>query len=323
MTVKVGVFCKGFLSENKPNLDSCTERIQWALKKAGYEINYFVQDDFLLDKLKKSNIDIFFNNYSVDIGKDNQAAITTILELSSIPYTGSSPLTHYIGIYKHIAKKIFSFHGIKTPRFQVFDNINQPLSKSLNFPLIVKPVHEGSSVGISQNSIITGRDELKQNIAYILENYNQNALVEEFIEGREFTVGVLGNENPLALPVVEIDFGKEKGFYSRNIKSRDSAPTICPAKIDSMLAERISQLAISAFKAINCRDYARIDIRQNNKGELFVLEINTLPGLDPDYSDFPKAARAAGITYDKLIKKIVDLGLKRSFKKRSLNVANN
>jgi D-alanine-D-alanine ligase len=221
-----------------------------------------------------------------------------------------------------MTKRIFKGEGIPTPNFQVFKTLNEPLNPNLRFPLIVKPNREGSAKGINQNSIVNENEVLYERIEEIFKNYRQEALVEEFIEGKELTVGILEDSQIFVLPILEIDFstckeGVER-FYSWRMKEYQGnkelgfTPTFfCPARIPKKIEEKIKALALRAHLALGCRGFSRIDLRLSEDDIPYFLEVNPLPGLDPNESNFPIMAKAAGIDYIDLIEIILKSGLEK------------
>jgi len=238
-----------------------------------------------------------------------------ILEMYGIPFVGADALTLGLTLDKVMAKKIFLAEQIPTPRFFEIRNI-ESLSDAdhMKFPLIVKPRFEGSSKGLSDDSRVEDFDSLKKQAEYVIATYKQPALVEEFITGQEFTVGVIGNEKPEALPVVQIKIdGKLKlndKFYTFSRITSDRLEYICPAKIGQELKNKLLELAVRVYKAVECRDFGRIDFRVDNEGNPYVLEINPLPSLSTE-DVFPLLARETGITYEQIIGKILMNALQR------------
>lgn len=177
---------------------------------------------------------------------------------------------------------------------------------NIRYPVIVKPEHEGSSIGISAKSVANSPQELKEVVEEVITNFRQPALIEEFVSGREFTVGVLGGEQPRILPPVEILFNEGSGFYSQAVKSQDGVQTKCPTDVEPELLKRIEETVLGAFRVLECRDYARIDVRLDADGVPYVIDVNTLPGLEPGYSDYPEAAKAAGIEFKELVEHLLN-----------------
>jgi D-alanine-D-alanine ligase len=250
-------------------------------------------------------------------GMGENGTIQALLDLVGIPYTGSGVMSSAIAMDKHVTKRIFIASGIPTPDYilkyskDIIDEnkIIDAVSNSVGFPVVVKPNDQGSSVGLD---IAKSSDDLFQ-IAQKASLYSDKVLFEKYIPGRELTVAILGDE---ALPVVEIR--PQGGFYDYHHKyTAGMTEYIFPAPIAPEEVQRISDLGIMAFKALNCEGYARVDFRMNPQGELFCLEVNTLPGMTQT-SLVPKAAKAAGIEFPDLIGRISQMALER-FKKRKLS----
>ncbi len=278
------------------------------------------------DKLRKTRPDIVFNIAEGFYGASREAQIPAILEMLNIPYTGSDPLTLAICLDKARTKEILSYYKIPTAKFFVVENLDEfDGATDLEFPLIVKPLHEGSSKGIFNSSVVSNKNELYLEIERVIKTYNEPALVEEFLPGREFTVAILGNgKSAKVLPIIEIKFDslppEAKPIYSFEAKwiwdTREKPLDIfqCPAEIDNKLKEMIEKIALSTFKVLRCRDWCRIDMRLDKNGIPNILEVNPLPGILPnpeDNSCFPKAARAAGLTYNQMINEVLNSALKR------------
>lgn len=275
-----------------------------------------------LYRLRK-NIDLVFNIAEGLHGKDRELQIPAILEMLKIPYTGSSPLSQGLILDKAKAKEIFISNGIPTTDFQLFKNENDSLKSSIKFPVFVKPVAEGSSMGITNNSIASNREELKHHVKIILENFKEPALVEPFLTGREFSIAMLGNP-PKILPIIEPNHEmlpkKYHNFDSLEVKwyfeeQGHQDYLTCPAEIDSKLEKKLKEICFAVWKALDVKDLCRIDIRCNNSNNPFVLEINAPPGLTPPEASmtsyFPLAARCAGIDYEALLSRIIHSSLQR------------
>ena len=262
--------------------------------------------------LLSQDIDFVFNMSEGFSGRNREAQMPSVLEIFEIPYSGSDPLTLSLTLDKVIAKQILKQNNIKAPDYFVVNKIQDldMLPYGLKYPLFVKPAWEGSSKGIKQSSKALKKEELISYTKYILENYpGQPVLIEHYIQGREFTVGILGNQEPKILGLMEIT-PKTKGckdfFYSIEVK-RDWENLVtyeCPAKIELALNKRLEYSAIKAFKAFGCRDLARVDFRVNSLGEVYFIEINPLPGLSPKYSDIVIMARKMGWAYEGFIMEI-------------------
>ncbi len=247
-------------------------------------------------------------------GASREAYVPTFCEFWGIPYTGSDPLTMAICLDKARAKESLSHHGIPTPEFEVVDRPDR-IGRSLKLPAIVKPLHEGSSKGITQRSLCSSWDEVETEVDRVIRRYGEPAIVERFLAGREFTVALLGNDGDgQVLPIVELDFSTLPsgarplyGFESKWIWDRPEDPLEifrCPARCTPQLQRRIEDVAMAAYRTLRCRDWARIDVRCDDDGVPHVLEVNPLPGVLPDpaaNSCYPKAARAAGLSFDEMI----------------------
>jgi len=277
------------------------------------------------NKLVTHRPDFAFNMAEGLHGVSRESQIPAILEMLQIPYLGSDPLTLGICLDKSRAKEILSYYHIPTASFSVVRSMNDFEDIRLKFPAIVKPLHEGSSKGIYNSCVVHNPDELANEVRIILETYNETALVEDFLPGREFTVALLGNgEEVQVLPIVEIKFDALPAgvnpIYSYEAKwiwdQRETPLDVfeCPAKIDDALTREITTICKDAYRILNCRDWARIDVRLDGHGKPNILEINPLPGILPkpeDNSCFPKAARAAGLSYNQLINTVLDIAMKR------------
>jgi D-alanine-D-alanine ligase len=274
--------------------------------------------------LRTERPEIVFNIAEGSGGACREGHIPSILEYLNIPYIASDPLTLNICLDKARAKEILSYHGISTARFKVFHDAHASIN-GLRYPLIVKPLYEGSSIGIRNHSLVKMRSEFRGILPWLLNTYKQPALVEEFLPGREFTVAILGNgAEARILPIVEIQFDSlpegVNPIYSYEAKwiwDRSERPLDifeCPARISPELQSEIERICLQTYQILRCRDWSRIDLRLDAAGRPNILEVNPLPGILPkpeDNSCFPKAARAAGMTYSQLINAVLDTGLRR------------
>lgn len=274
----------------------------------------------IFKKLEAYKPDIVFNIAEGLYGKTREAQVPAILEYMNIPYTGSDSSTLSICLEKSRAKEILSYYKINTPKFFVANKKVNELENDLTFPLIVKPNLEGSGKGILKSSFVQNIDELNREIERIVENYNQPALIEEFLPGREFTVAILGNDDTIrVLPIVEILFDDlpedHIPIYSYETKwiydTREAELKIhkCPCELDDITLKKIEDICIKAYNILNCRDWTRIDLRLDKNNEPSIIELNPLPGILPDPKDnscFPTAARVAGMEYDELINTVLN-----------------
>ncbi|HLC96937.1 MAG TPA: ATP-grasp domain-containing protein [Candidatus Nanoarchaeia archaeon] len=256
-------------------------------------------------------------------GFDREALVPKICEELDIPFTASGSITLINTLDKAKTKEILQEHGIPTPRFQVFETRDEDLL-DLEFPLLVKPLLEGSSKGVFNKNLVNNEEDLKKMIKETIQKYTQPAIVEEFLDGREFTVAIMGYKDPIVLPIIEITFDhlpedihpmdsyEAKWIYDDPKKGVD--PLVCPAKLEKGLENNIKSTALDAYEALDCKDWARIDIRLDQNSVPNVLEINALPGFmkDPkENSRLPRAAYAVGWTYQELIEKVIDSAVKR------------
>jgi D-alanine-D-alanine ligase len=231
------------------------------------------------------------------------------LDLLDIPYQGAGVLGSAVAMDKNLTKELYKLKGLPVANWQIVKK-NQAysaenLAGELGLPLVVKPVREGSSLGMT---IAQSAAELEKGIAAGME-HGGNVMVEQFIRGREITVGVMGNDNPAALPLVEIIPGEEFTFFDYNAKYQPGATTeICPAEIDAGLAEKAKRYAVMAHEVLQLRGYSRTDMLISEEGELFLLETNTIPGMTPT-SLFPQAAAAYGLDFPAMIERLIELGL--------------
>jgi D-alanine-D-alanine ligase len=248
-----------------------------------------------------------------------------MLEMLGIPYTGSDPITLGICLDKSRAKEILAYHRIPTPPFAVVDSIDQLSNFDSSLPCIVKPLHEGSSKGIFNSSVVYTNEQLRRQAGKVFFEYAEPAIVEKFLDGREFTVGILGNGLDLqVLPIVEIRFDSlpdgVNPIYSYEAKwiwdSLDNPLDVheCPAKIPAKLQREIETICRDTYRVLRCRDWCRIDIRLDEDSRPYVLEVNPLPGILPnpnEHSCFPQAARAAGLDYLAMVNTVLEAGIKR------------
>lgn len=243
----------------------------------------------------------------------------------NIPYSGSDPLTLSICLDKARTKEILSYYKIPNAKFLVVNQFEQLKDTDLEFPLIVKPIAEGSSKGIYSSSFASNQKELQSEVERILVEYNQPVLVEEFLSGREFTTAIIGNNGDAeVLPIIEISYNDfPNGFvpiYSYEAKwildTREKPLNIfnCPANINPVLESSIKEIALKTYNVLRCRDWSRIDIRLDKNNVPNIIEVNPLPGILPnpeDNSCFPKAARTYGLNYTEMINKVLYIAAKR------------
>lgn len=302
--------------------------IKKAIESFGHKVFKVEADENAFIKLKKlkRTIDIVFNIAEGKWGEARETQIPMICEILQIPYTHSGPTTHTISLDKSFTNLILAgVGGINVPDSTVVKSKDYKITKSLKFPLIVKPNSEGSSKGVLDKNVVNNSSDLTKRVKIISENFSKEVLVEEYIDGREFTVAVIGNESPQVLPIIEQKFDflpkgmnriasfELKWLYEDKLKNLSDAYD-CPAKIDGDLRHEIEQTSKKVYQILDVKDVARIDYRLNSKGKLYFIEINTLPGINLDehvISYLPTAANAAGITSTELIGKILHGAAKR------------
>src|SRR6266481_2753720 len=290
--------------------------VESALSHLGKVVRLEANEDFP-ERLRQARPDIVFNIAEGFHGVTREAQVPAICEFYGIPYSGSDPFTLTLCLDKARAKETLAFHGIPTPKFLLVEKLADlyRVAEKLKLPLFVKPVHEGSSKGITDSNLCRDRDQLFRQTEFLLENYRQPVLVEEFLPGKEFTCAVLGNgAEATVLPLVAMNFESLPegalpiySFDAKFVWDRPENPLDifqCPARITRELQASIERVTLDAFRVLGCRDGARIDVRLDADGKPNVLEANPLPGILPDPADnscLPKAARAAGLSYDELI----------------------
>ncbi len=270
----------------------------------------------LIDRLRQASVDIVFNIAEGLQGRNREAHIPALLEFLNIPYTGSDPLTLSLTLDKAMAKRVVMTHDVPTPRFKKVERMEDLDGLDLRYPLFVKLCHEGSSKGVRLDSKILDPQSLREKTGWLLKSYEAPLLVEEFVKGPEFTVGILGNETPEVLGVMQIEIkGKppEESIYSLEIKREweEKVRYHCPPLIDPSLVKKIEAAALQSYRAFECRDVSRVDFRVGEDHTPYFLEINPLPGLSPVYGDLVIMARSMGWDYPTLIKTILRHALKR------------
>jgi D-alanine-D-alanine ligase len=290
-----------------------------------YAVSLVEATENAYEQLRALRPDFVFNMAEGLYGVSREAHMPAILELLRFPYLGSDPLTLALCLDKARTKEILAYHRIPTAPFAVIDSMETFDETRVRFPSMVKPLHEGSSKGIYNSCVVRNPDDLEREVRTILDTYREPALVEEFLPGREFTVAMLGNGDDLrVLPIVEIRFDALPSgmnpIYSYEAKwvwDRSDNPLeifTCPAVLEKKLADAIAAVCSRTYRLLRCRDWARIDVRLDAAGVPNIIEINPLPGILPrpeDNSCFPKAARAAGLSYAALINAVLDIAMTR------------
>ncbi|KAB2952708.1 ATP-grasp domain-containing protein [Heliorestis acidaminivorans] len=296
------------------------QMIRDAIKQGGFQVKTFEGDknlisnleDFMPSVISGERPGLVFNlSYGIQ-GRARYTHVPGILEMLGIPYVGSGPETQAIALDKVVTKVILMHKGLPTPRFCVLEKADSPLTEDLSYPLIVKPKDESISLGLR---IVHNEEELRAGVANIYEMFQAPTLVEEYIEGREINVGLLGNDPVQALPPVELDFGEGEQIFSYEDKMEISGRKvrkICPANLSEAEIERLQKLAIDAFKALGCFDAARVDFRLDKDGNPYILEINSLPSLGENAS-YVFGAQHIGLDYNALVNKLVEVAAQRYF----------
>ena len=342
---------EGMPDDQWDDLDSprTADAIVAALQSGGHEA-VFVEASIhsphnVIERLREFRPDLCFNLSESHFGDARESQIPAILEMLRIPYTGSKVLTLALALDKPMTKRILLYHGLPTPEFQVFEHADEAIDSDLLdsrgdlcFPMFVKPSREGTSMGVTAESIVRSVAELRAQVAKQIRLYNEPILVEHYIQGREITVGMVGNLDPTSarrvkeggaldelpagltfLPLMEVDltyYAQSEGdLYTNRIKTEwaDDFRYACPANVEPGLEHQLKVLAANVFRVLDCKDVSRVDFRVEtvNGNKPYILEINPLPGLNPDLSDLWFQARAAGWSYEKLINTIVELAVER------------
>jgi D-alanine-D-alanine ligase len=326
MKLRVGItynLKKDFSLQDQP-VDSLEEfdseetidAIRDVLLDDGYEVIKLGGDTGLIDRLRQSSVHIVFNIAEGLDGRNREAHIPALLEFLNIPYTGSDALTLSLTLDKSMAKRVAMSEHIPTPRFKKLEQVEDLKDLDLRYPLFVKLCYEGSSKGVRLDSKVLDPQSLEEKTRWLLANYRSPVLVEEFINGPEFTVGIIGNENPSILGVMQIEIkGKplDEAIYSLEVK-REWEKRVqyhCPPLVDKDLLRKIEDVALRSYRVLECRDVSRVDIRIGDDQTAYLLEINPLPGLSPVYGDLPIMARKMGWDYARLIRTIFHHALRR------------
>ena len=300
------------------------EEIFEALEKLGHQPFYQVLDGTTqsLAALPKCGADLVFNLTESFSGDDTMDMnIAAYLDLLDMRFTGGGPHAFFLSQDKATAKKMFAFHGIRTPYFATSYRGRIEHAHDIAFPLIVKPLAEDGSIGIDANAVVSSVKELMERVESIEDNFDSPALIEEYIEGREIYAAILGSyENAHALPLVELDFSRlPKGTpriaswevkFDKSTEAHRLTKSAVAKDLDETTTSLLSETALAAYRALKLRDYGRIDMRLTDKGDVYVIEANPNPWLASKH-EFAMAARASGLTYTQLIGQIVDLAMAR------------
>lgn len=291
-----------------------------ALLELGYAVEIINPEP--VNNLLNKKFDLIFNLSDDGFYGNSQLEphVPALLEVLAIPYTGSNYLTLALCLDKIKTKQLLMANGIPTPNFQVFTKATEKTNPKLRFPLIIKPSREDASIGIEDDSVVHEKKHLIPKIRSVISEYNQPALVEEYIKGREFNVGILGNGPLTILPTSEIIFklpedmnhicSYESKWNPEHVAYSGTKPE-CPARVSQSLRKKLVDIATRSYKIMGCRDYGRVDFRVDDSGMPYVLEVNPNPDINPK-AGLANMASKAGISYTNLIGKIVDYALERN-----------
>lgn len=291
-------------------------RLCSALASLGHEVVRLGAGPGFVDTLRAERPDLVFNIAEGEGGRCREAHVPALLEILSIPYVGSDPLTLCVTLDKAIAKRIVASEGFPTPRFRVCTSPSEVDDADLAYPVIVKPAYEGSSKGIRLASRAASPAEAKERVELVTASYGQDALVEEFLPGSEVTVGIVGNHPPRLVGIMEIvprTVRPDEFVYSLEVK-RDWENQVeyrCPPSVPLEIVSEVERCAAGIYRLLGCRDFARIDFRLDGRMVPHFLECNPLPGLSPGYGDLPIMAARMGIAYEDLLSDILSSALTR------------
>ena len=292
------------------------EAIRSAIRKLGHEVVDFEATSDLPAKLGTADVDLVFNIAEGLRGRNRESQVPAVLDMMGIPYTGSDATTLAVTLDKGLAKKIVAEAGVPTPPSFLIHDIKDKIPSTVLYPLMVKPVAEGSSKGIYSSSVVHSEAELLETAGKLIERYRQPALVETYVGGREFTVALLGEKRPKVMPPMEIVFLDQQAeypvySYEFKLDFESHVRYETNASLTPKQTTLIESYARKAFMALGCRDVARIDFRMDLYENLYFLECNPLPGLTPKWSDLCLIADAAGMSYETLIQEILSPATRR------------
>ena len=350
MSEKMRVAVLANLKKNAPHWDGMPDD-QWddldsestvmalvdAIKTGGYEAEFFEGDLALVNHLTRFKPDICFNICESHFGDAREAQVPALLEMMRIPYTGSKVLALALALDKPMTKRVLTYHDLPTPDFQSFERADEPLDPKMKYPLFVKPSREGTGMGVSKKSIVHNEVELREQVDVLIKKYHQTVLVESYIEGREVTVGMVGNlVGPVGrrlpqnldapriqaglrfFPTLEVDlrpYEETDTVYSNRLKVELAADLtyLCPAPLDPEMVDELNWLAAAAFRVTGGLDVSRVDFRldAHNNNKPYILEINPLPGLSPGISDIVIEAAADGVGHTELVLSILHTAMRR------------
>jgi D-alanine-D-alanine ligase len=289
--------------------------IREAIVELGHDVVDLEADAGFPRALLDSGVDLVFNVAEGRLGRSREAQVPAILDMLGIAYTGSDPACMVVTLDKALAKSVVQGAGVRTPLALVMTTGDEPLPSGMRFPVIVKPVAEGSSKGVLPSSVATSEAEARRLAKAMAARYHQGALVEEFLPGREFTVGIVGSGPRVLCPMeIILQTGTEHPVYTfdHKLAPTDEVRYEVPARVPPELDRELRETALAAFRALGCRDVARVDLRLDRDGRVSFIECNPLPGLTPVWSDLCMIADASGIGYRELIGLILAPAIERS-----------
>ena len=291
--------------------------IREAIASFGHQVVDLEATETFPSTLLANPVDVVFNIAEGLRGRTRESHVPAVLELLNIPYTGSDPTALALALDKALAKTVVRSVGVDTPPSQVMHTGRERLDRALGpWPLMVKPVAEGSSKGVGPKSVAHSEAELRSVVRQLVERYRQPALVETFVSGREFTVGVLGERRLTVLPPMEVVFTDPSDptpiyRFEDKLAANNRIRYDIPARLPQATTAKLTGLARAVFRALGCRDVARIDFRMDAAGRMYFLECNPLPGLTPQWGDLVMIAAAGGLDYRTLIHEILSGALRR------------
>ncbi|MGA3243728.1 MAG: ATP-grasp domain-containing protein [Bacteroidota bacterium] len=333
--IEAGVTRSQVISGNQPLAVDLSEvgvleeraHVSDALSKNGYKTSLFnMNSDVkrLIQFIEEKDPDLIFNLCeSVGDEATHEMFVAGLYELLGVPYTGASAFSLGMCQNKVRTKQVLSFHKIRVPKFALYKNTNEVIEDQfdLKFPVIVKPSHEDASVGIDNGSVVDNFAALKKRVRFIFQNFDQPALVDEYIEGRELNVALIGNRRPIILPISEIDFSglpsdlpRIVTYAAKWMEGTDEykgTVGVCPAQLPADVEKQAREIALLAYRIMGCRDYARVDMRLDKNNNLYVIEVNPNPDISDD-AGFARSCRAYGFSFDEIINKIVEYALERT-----------
>ena len=310
--------------EDSKSVDPAAKQVAEALTAGGHEVQLLaIHDEVerLVRGLSAPEPDLVFNLMET-FGKTQLGAVAVVglLDLLGVRFVGGGPGEFYLQEDKGLTKKLLAFDGIKFPDFAVFprNGAEAPVA-SLRMPLIVKPLRMDASIGIDAKAVVANEKDMRKRVAHIHEKIGDSALVEEYIEGREFHIGVIGNAAPVALPAIEIDFsGLPEGaprildhrakWVKRSAEFKGTKAVVSDGPEE--LRAKLAAVALAAYRALRVRDYGRIDLRLTEAGEVYVIEVNASCYLEKS-SEFATAAAAAGMDQAAMVNRIIEVALER------------